>query len=434
MGQEIAVQSRAVGDVAMFRGDRTLTGQDGAAYASAAEAAAARTGPPAALAGRIFAADTAVDHVFVGGNEVIVRRPGGWSNGALEAVEATIAGLFVYYHDGAPSGDDAPFGGQGRLVTVQPAAAAAPSAPFTAAEMDDLRAEHYNAEIVYLRRAHDRLWIFGVRPDGGVPDYHAGQYATLGLGYWEPRFDRLAEDLGREGAAKLARRSYSISSSILGPDDRLLPPQEEALEFYVVLVEADWRGQPAVLTPRLFLKGVGDRLYLGAKIAGRYRIDKVDDRDADVLFVSTGTGEAPHNRMLLELLRRGHRGRLAGICTVRYRRDLAYLDVHRRLERMYPDYRYLPLTTREPENEGAKVYVQDLLESGRLEAELGIDLDPRRSHVFLCGHPGMIGLPSWENDVARFPEPKGMAEALVRRGFTLDRARTVGNVHYEEYW
>ena len=41
-----------------------------------------------------------------------------------------------------------------------------------------------------------------------------------------------------------------------------------------------------------------------------------------MLFLATGTGEAPHNYMLWELLRRGHTGRILSACCVRYRRDL----------------------------------------------------------------------------------------------------------------
>ena len=46
----------------------------------------------------------------------------------------------------------------------------------------------------------------------------------------------------------------------------------------------------------------------------------------------------------------------------------------------------------------------------------------------------MIGLPDWEDDMAKFPDVVGLAQLLHERGFELDRRRVVGNVHYEEYW
>ena len=57
----------------------------------------------------------------------------------------------------------------------------------------------------------------------------------------------------------------------------------------------------------------------------------------------------------------------------------------------YPNYTYLPLTTRENPGQ-SKVYIQDLIQSGELEERLGQKLDPDKTHVFLCGNPKMIGL------------------------------------------
>ncbi len=428
MGQPITVDATVMGNVAVLTGNRSLTGQDGATFAGAADADAGQ-GFPAALAARLFAADDGLGHVFVHSNAVVLRRDAGWPDGLVGAACRVVTDFFVFYREGEE--EEAPVGGVGRGLEVRPA----PAPPVDEATAASLRAEHYNATISYLRRAHEELWIFGVVPDGGVPDYEAGQYATLGLGYWEPRIDELAEDLSPDQAAKLARRSYSISSPILGPDGELLPPgPEPALEFYVVLVEADWQGTPAVLTPRLFLKDVGDRLYMGRKIAGRYRLDRMDDPGADVFLLSTGTGEAPHNCMALDLLRAGHRGRIVAACTARYRRDLAYLETHRELERRFANYHYVPMTTREPENEGRKVYLQDWIASGAAEEELGLQLDPERTHFFLCGNPGMIGLPEWDGDMPTFPATRGLAQVLHERGFTLDRRGVAGNVHYEEYW
>ena len=279
------------------------------------------------------------------------------------------------------------------------------------------------------------MWIFRVEPDDAPLAYQAGQYTTLALGFWEPRIDDLTEELDDDQRRKLARRSYSVSSSMVADDGVLLNPAEEtAAEFYVVLVQSDWQGTPAVLTPRLFLKGVGDRLFIGRKAAGRYRLDKFDDPTADIVFLSTGTGEAPNNRMTLDLLRSGHEGKIVGVCTVRYERDLAYLKTHEELSKRYDNYTYIPLTTREPKNEGKKVYIQDLIESGQLEKQGGFELDPSSTHMYLCGNPLMIGLPEWDEDTPTYPETRGVVEILSERGFSIDHGREVGNIHYEEYW
>ena len=52
----------------------------------------------------------------------------------------------------------------------------------------ELRAARYNATVVSLQKVHPDLMILRVRPDFPRPEYKPGQYTSLGLGYWEPRF------------------------------------------------------------------------------------------------------------------------------------------------------------------------------------------------------------------------------------------------------
>ena len=47
----------------------------------------------------------------------------------------------------------------------------------------------------------------------------------------------------------------------------------------------------------------------------------------------------------------------------------------------------------------------------------------------------MIGLPQQTEDGSiQFPEQVGVSQLLDERGFTIDRRKQRGNVHYEEYW
>jgi len=171
------------------------------------------------------------------------------------------------------------------------------------------------------------------------------------------------------------------------------------------------------------------------KFTGRYTLDGVNPTD-NIVFLSTGTGEAPQNNMTAELLRNGHKGAIVNIVCVRYRRDLAYMSEQESVQSRFPTYKYLAITTREPENEGDKVYIQDLVTAGRVEEELGAPLDPANTHVFLCGNPSMIGLPRWDDNAGtmEFPEVVGVCELLHERGFKIDHRKERGNVHYEEYW
>ncbi len=299
--------------------------------------------------------------------------------------------------------------------------------------IDELRVEHYNATITHFEPTHSDLWVLRVRPDHGETSHLPGQYASLGLGFWEPRIDDAEDAKLDERWDKLIRRSYSISSRMFDEHGYLTSEAgHDDIEFYIVLVEPTPDNVPG-LTPRLALKRPGDRIYLGPKVAGRYTLNAVTDPSATVLFFGTGTGEAPHNGMVVELLRKGHTGPIVSAVSVRKWADLGYTEKHRTLESRYPNYHYLPMPTRE--SDVPKRYIQSLITDEVFEKELGLTLDPESTHVFLCGNPAMIGLPEGKDGEEKtFPETVGVVQLLTERGFTLDERRSSGNIHYEEYW
>ena len=404
MGQSIEVTAAALGDTALFSLDRSLTGQDGEIFAGPP---APTDDPPAVLARQLFEADASINHVYVLSNSVSVAREGGWDDESLGHATEVISNLFIYYEIETPEQHD-----------------------------QRLRDEYYNATITDIRAHNPELWVVKVRPDEPIDPFKPGQYTTLALGHWEPRADEAMEDFEQrpEQRDKMARRSYSVSSPIVGQDGELVEPHPDEVEFYVVQVRPSEDQIPA-LTPRIFKKDVGDRIFMGRKFTGRYTLDDVTPGDT-CIFLSTGTGEAPQNQMIAELLRTGHEGKIFAAVCVRYRQDLAYTEQNAAIEERYDNYKYVALTTREPENEGNKVYIQHLIQSGRLEEELEASLDPANTHVFLCGNPAMIGLPTWDDDAGtkEFPETLGVCQILHDRGFTIDHRRDRGNIHYEEYW
>jgi ferredoxin--NADP+ reductase len=312
----------------------------------------------------------------------------------------------------------------------------------TPAIRDELRHRHYNARVVHVRRVHDDLMVLRVAPDEKRAPMLAGQYTMLALGCWEERIDGLSSGPPDAVASEtLIRRAYSISCPILDDNGALATIGDlPYLEFYINCIRKP-ADEPPMLTPRLFALHEGDRLYVGPHSHGRYTVERIGHSE-NVIFAATGTGEAPHNAMVAELLKRGHFGNIAVVTCVRYRADLGYLAVHRALERRFANYRYFPLTTREPENIDpsrpdyvGKSYLQDLFASDRATRELRFPLDPSRTHVYLCGAPAMIGLPrrTPEGDL-HFPESTGMVEVLVRLGFRLDEPHNPGNIHFESYW
>src|SRR5438874_8918551 len=108
----------------------------------------------------------------------------------------------------------------------------------TQEEIAGLRHRLYNATIVKLHLANPDLMIVRVRPDFPRPVHKPGQYSTLGMGFWEPRFPGVQpEELAPGDESKLARRAYSISCSVLDDHNQLLDiDHTDWLEFYIVLV------------------------------------------------------------------------------------------------------------------------------------------------------------------------------------------------------
>ncbi len=315
-------------------------------------------------------------------------------------------------------------------------------APPDAEEAQQLREKFYNATIIERIDIHEDLARFRIRPDRPIPPFEPGQYVALGLGNWEPRLKGTqAEDVPAKRSRKIVRRAYSISCPLLDDRRKLTPVDAvEYLEFYVTLVRHGEtpESKPPALTPRLFGKVAGDRVVVEKKITGKYQLGQVQD-DETVLFLGTGTGEAPHNAMSATLLARGHRGPIINATSIRHRSDAGYLAEQAVLMEQFPQYRYFALTTREPENLDpthpnyvGKLYLQGLFTSGRL-AEMADDpLDPARTHVFLCGNPDMIGIVA--ADAPPLSRP-GMLPLLMEAGFRDEPGGDVaGCVRYEKYW
>lgn len=308
-------------------------------------------------------------------------------------------------------------------------------------EIRSLQTKHYNATITLARYLTPSLQIIRVRPDEPRRPFEAGQYTTLGLGAWEPCVAPLdLPPLDADGQRKLIRRAYSISAPLVDDAGCLLAARDvDYYEFYIALASPDEEERPR-LTPRLFCLATGDRIAVGTKVTGRYTLTGVQPTD-DVVFFATGTGEAPHNAMVAELLARGHTGRLVSVVCTRFRHDLAYAAAHAALERQFANYRYLTITTREPENLDpaaagyiGKRYLQHFVADGEFERALGHPLDTQSTHVFLCGNPAMIGDPDETLTAEQISPQSGMIAVLKTRGFTLDLPRSPGNVHVEKYW
>lgn len=302
-------------------------------------------------------------------------------------------------------------------------------------EVQALRGRYYNAAVEEVFEIQKALWILRVKPDKGIGDFKPGQYTTLGLGIWEKCLgENGPEDLKPGQEKQLLRRAYSVSHPMLNSQTGKLYTQSEIVffEFYVTLVLGDRsKPTPPRLTPRLFTLRKGDRLCFGPKMTGHYNLGGVKTAD-QILFFATGTGEAPHNAMIWQLLTNGHQGPIVSCVCTRYRADQAYRALHEKLAHDFPNYQVIYLATREKGE--PKMYCQDLIQSGEFEKRTGLQLNSSNTHIYLCGNPSMIGRPEMKEGNKIYPKPAGVIENLEQYGFRIATPTQPGNIHFEAYW
>ena len=268
--------------------------------------------------------------------------------------------------------------------------------------------QELNAVLLQRIEVASGLIILRVWPDGwDLPEWSAGQFAVLGLPYSAPRSARSEPEEAPAKPDKLIRRAYSIASA---------SKQTEYLEFYITLVGS------GELTPRLFALEPGDRLFLGKKISGLFTLDEVPE-GSDLVFVGTGTGLAPYMSMLRGDVDCNPDQQIAVLLGARNSWDLGYRGELIAMHRFCPTFHYLPIISG-PKNEivpwsGSTGYVQDLWRSGALTEAWGRSPSPDRTHVLLCGNPGMI---------------EGMLKLLEEEGYREHTKKSPGNVHVEKYW
>ena len=266
----------------------------------------------------------------------------------------------------------------------------------------------FNAVVAQKSEIAPGLMIVRVVADGWeLPDFTPGQFAVLGLPGTAPRVPEADAEEEEPDPEKVITRAYSIASSSVA---------REYLEFYVTLVHS------GALTPRLFKLGIGDPVFLGPKITGRFTLDEVPP-EANVVMLSTGTGIAPYMSMLRTMLTQETRKRMAVVHGARHSWDLGYRDELIALGRISPVLAYIPIISRPGEEpaawSGRTGYVQNVWTEGILDEAWGFHPTPADTHVLLCGNPAMI---------------EEMEVILQQEGFAEHKRRSPGQYHLERYW
>jgi ferredoxin--NADP+ reductase len=253
------------------------------------------------------------------------------------------------------------------------------------------------------------LIVIRVSPVGWqLPDFSPGQFAVLGLPPEAQRCDLADPDEEVPPKPdKLIRRAYSIASSSVA---------REYVELYITLVRS------GALTPRLYALDVGDRLWLGPKITGRFTLDEAPE-ESNLVLVATGTGLAPYMSMLRTLLPEHCERRIAVLLGARHSWDLGYQSELMAMNARCEGLTYVPIISRPSEEpvpwNGAAGYVQDLWRNGAVEEAWGFSPTAENARIFLCGNPAMI---------------EDMVSILASSGFREHSRKEPGEVFVERYW
>jgi ferredoxin/flavodoxin---NADP+ reductase len=238
----------------------------------------------------------------------------------------------------------------------------------------------------------DRLFSFTTTRDTTLR-FSNGHFTMIGL---------------RQENGKPLLRAYSIVSA----------NYEEHLEFLSIKV------QDGPLTSRLQHIKVGDKIIVGRKPTGTLLIDYLLP-GKNLYLLGTGTGVAPFLSVARDPATYERFEKVVLVHGVREVAELAYHDYllhelpnHEFLGEMVTDQLlYYPTVTREPfRNQGR---MTDLLESGKLEADVGLTkLDPATDRVMLCGSPAML------RDLKHMLEKRGFVEGNTTKpgDFVIERA------------
>lgn len=266
----------------------------------------------------------------------------------------------------------------------------------------------FNAKVTERIEVAPGLIILKVEPVGWeAPDFEPGQYGVLGLPGSSARVELSDQEDSKPDLDKLIKRAYSIASA---------SHEKNYIEFYITLIRS------GSLTPRIFALNEGDRLFLGPKFKGVFRLDHAPE-DANLVMIATGTGIAPYMSMIRTEFKIHPKRRFALLHGARHSWDLGYRAELETLDYYFDGFTYAPSISRpDEEREGWKGfsgYVQELWKKGVAQKACGCDLTPDNTHIFLCGAPSMV-----EETIT----------ILIEQGFKEHKKKDPGQIHVERFW
>lgn len=251
--------------------------------------------------------------------------------------------------------------------------------------------ERWTGETVLaVRRWTPKLLSLTISRPSGFR-FKPGHYARLGLA---------------DAAGAIEWRPLSVVSATAAPH----------LEFVAVLVPG------GAFSARLAAIEPGMPVRLDRAAYGFLTLDQLAP-GRDLWLLASGTGIGPFVAMLRDPGPWQGFDRLVLVHSVREAAELVYRDEIAAEIARHADSRarcdYVPVVTRETIPGALSRRIPQIIVDGSLGERLGLDLQPDRARVMVCGNPDLL---------------RDMRALLTARGFRTSHRGMPGTMAFEKYW
>lgn len=228
--------------------------------------------------------------------------------------------------------------------------------------------------------------LFSLQIDAAIPEFNAGQFV------------RIALDINDERIA----RPYSCVNS----------PDEKYIEVYFNIIP------DGPLTPKLARLEIGDSIWVWDSVNGLLTLNEVPEC-RHLWMCATGTGIGPYISIMKTDKVWNRFEKVILVYATRTFAEMAYQDFINSVSSDHGgQFIYCPILSREEKQSMLPGRIPALIDTGKLEAQAGLEIDAQNSHVMLCGNSGMIA---------------DTITVLGKRGMQKHKRREPGHIAMEKY-
>ena len=159
-------------------------------------------------------------------------------------------------------------------------------------------------------------------------------------------------------------------------------------------------------------------MWISNRIIGVFKLSETPP-ESNIVMIATGTGLAPYISFLRSHIKEHQNIKLVVIHGAAYPWDLGYFSELEFLRNTFPNFSYFPtLLDADDTWSGLHGTIENHLDNKLLENQAGIEINPDKTHFFLCGNPIMV------ESVSKF---------LYKFNYTKHTRKEPGALHVEEW-